>query len=160
MQESLAVAAILAYAGTMRATALALVAALALVLAAGAEAKVTAPRGDYTGPRDLFMRIANKRIEILAYNFPCKKRPGVRGRTSLNDIALRKTDEGYKFSTKVRGIVTYSDEHVDQNGFTSISGQFGPRGRKARGRFQSSTPRCGPTGKLKWSAERTPDESR
>jgi hypothetical protein len=160
MQGSLPVAPILAYAGDMRAMALAMVTALAVAMTATAEAKVKAPEGDYTGPRKMFMRVTDKTIEIIAFNFPCKKHPKARGRTSLNDIALRKTDEGYKFSTKVFGIVTYSDEHVDQNGVTSISGQWGRKGGFVRGRFQSSTRYCGPTGKLDWKANRAKDQAR
>jgi hypothetical protein len=144
----------------MRATVPALVLALALALAASAEAKVRAPDGDYTGPRDMFLRVSEKRIEIMAFNFPCRKHPKAHGRTSLNDIALKKRDKGYKFSTKVYGIVSYSDEHVDQNGVTSINGQFGRKGGFVRGRFQSSTRYCGPTGKLDWKANRARSQAR
>lgn len=154
MQELLVVALILAYAGAMRAMALALVAALAVATAATAEAKVTAPDGDYTGPRQLFIRVSDKTIEIIAFNFPCKKHPKAHGRTSLNSIHLRRTDHGYKFSTKEHGIVTYSNDHVDQNGVTSISGQWGRKGGFVRGRFLSSTRYCGPTDKLEWKANR------
>jgi len=161
MHELLAVAPILAYAEVMRAMTLALVAALAVATAASAEAKVRAPEGDYTGPRKMFMRVTDKSIEILAFNFPCKKAPSkAHGRTSLNAIPLRKTDKGYKFSTKSYGIVSYSDDHVDQNGVTSISGQFGRKGGFGRGRFQSSTRYCGPTGKLDWKANRSQAEAR
>jgi hypothetical protein len=159
MRDSLAVAPILAYAGAMRTAALALVTALALALAGTAEAKVTAPEGDYTGPRKLFMRISGKKIEIIAFNFPCRKHPKAHGRTSLNSIALRRTDHGYKFSSKEHGIVTYSNDHVDQNGVTSIGGQFGRKGGFVRGRFLSSTRYCGPTGKLDWKANRS-DQAR
>jgi hypothetical protein len=138
----------------------AIAAVAALALPAGAGAKVKAPDGDYSGPRDLVMQISNKTIDILAYNFPCKRHPGVKGRTSLNSIPLRKSSEGYKFSIKLYGIVSYSDGRPDQNGFTAISGQFGPKGRSADGRFQTSTRRCGPTGKLKWSAERVQSQAR
>jgi hypothetical protein len=144
----------------MRAMALALVAALAVAMTASAEAKVKAPDGDYTGPRQLFMRVSDKTIEVMAFNFPCRKHPKAKGRTSLNAIALRKTSKGYKFSTKQYGIVTYSNDHVDQNGYTSISGQWGRKGGFVRGRFQSSTPYCGPTGKLDWKANRAPSQAR
>lgn len=150
----------LAYPGAMRAMALALVASLMLALVAGAEAKVRAPKGDYTGPRQLFMRVSDKTIDIIAFNFPCNKHPGVRGRTSLNAIPLRRTDDGYKFSTKQFGIVTYSNNRPDQNGVTSISGQWGRKGGFVRGRFQSSTRYCGPTGKLEWKANRSTDGAR
>jgi hypothetical protein len=144
----------------MRKPTAALVATLALASPAGAAAKVRAPDGDYAGPRNLVMQISGKNIEIVAFDFPCRQAPKAHGRTSLNDIALEKTHRGYKFSTRVRGIVTYSDEHADQNGTISISGQFGRKGKSVRGRFQASTPRCGPTGKLNWSAERSPAGSR
>jgi hypothetical protein len=144
----------------MRGIALALVASLAVALPATAVAKVTAPNGDYTGPRNLFMRISGKRIEILAFNFPCHKHPKSHGRTSLDDIPLKKRDQGYKFSIKAYGLVTYSNNHVDENGVTSISGQFGRKGKSVHGRFQSSTRHCGATGKLNWSAERSAGQAR
>jgi hypothetical protein len=56
--------------------------------------------------------------------------------------------------------VTFSDDHVDENGFTSIGGRFGRRGKSAHGRFATSVRHCGPTGKLKWSAERTQGQAR
>lgn len=135
----------------------AVLAVLALAAPAGAAAKVKAPNGSYAGPRDLVMQVSGKTIDLLAFDFPCKRHPKGHGRTSLNSIPLRKSSEGYKFSIKLHGIVTYSDEHVDENGFTAISGQFGRRGRTAKGRFMESTRHCGKTGKLKWSAERVQD---
>lgn len=147
-------------AGVIRASALALVAALAVALAATAEAKVRAPDGEYTGPRNLVMSVSGKTIDIIAFNFPCRKHPNAHGRTSLNSIALRKTDHGYKFSTKQFGIVSYSNDHVDQNGVTSISGQWGRKGGFVRGRFLSSTPYCGATDKLDWKANRAKDQAR
>jgi hypothetical protein len=137
----------------------ALLAILALALPAGAAAKVKAPNGEYSGPRDLVMQVSGKTIDILAFNFPCKKHPGTHGRTSLNQIPLRKTSKGYKFSIKLHGIVSFSDGHVDENGITSIGGQFGRKGKSVHGRFAESVRHCGPTGKLKWSAERV-DNSR
>jgi hypothetical protein len=139
---------------------LAVAAIVTLAMAASAGAKVRAPKGDYTGPRDLVMRISDKTIEIIAFDFPCSKHPQAHGRTSLNSIALRKTDEGYKFSTRQFGLVSYSNEHVDQNGVTSISGQFGRKGGFVKGRFLSSTRYCRSTGKLDWKANRTKGEGR
>jgi hypothetical protein len=130
---------------------------LALALPAGAGAKVKAPNGDYSGPRELVMQVSDKKIDIIAFNFPCRKHPKLHGRTSLNEIPLRKTSKGYKFSIKLFGIVSYSDGKADENGFTSIWGQFGRKGKSVHGRFQTSTRRCGPTGKLKWKAERESD---
>src|SRR4051794_33752979 len=123
---------------------LALAAVVALAVPTAAGAKVKAPKGDYAGPRDLVMQISDKTINILAFNFPCKRHHGKKGRTSLNDIPLRKSSEGYKFSIKLRGIVTYSDDHVDENGTFAISGQFGRKGKSADGRFMASSRRCGP----------------
>jgi hypothetical protein len=144
----------------MRKTAPVVVAILVLVLPAAAAAKVKAPEGSYAGPRDLVMQISDKTIDILAFNFPCKKHPKSHGRTSLNSIPLRKASEGYKFSIKLRGIVTFSDGRADENGTFAISGQFGRRGRSAHGRFMASVRHCGPTGKLKWSAERVEGRAR
>jgi hypothetical protein len=133
---------------------------LALLLPAGAGAKVRAPKGDYTGPRDLFMRISDKTIEIAGFNFPCPKHPKAHGRTSLTSIPLKKTDKGYKLSSKEYGIVSYSNNSPDQNGVTSISGQFGPRGGFVRGRFLTTTRYCGATDKLDWKANRTKGQAR
>jgi hypothetical protein len=149
----------MSYAQFMRAVAAAL-AAVALAVPAAAAAKVTAPDGDYTGPRHFFMRASGDSIEILAFDFPCHKHPKAHGRTSLNDIPLKKRRDGYKFSIKAYGLVGYSNKHVEENGVTSISGQFGRKGKSAHGRFQSSTRYCGATGKLNWSAELSASQAR
>lgn len=135
-----------------KAALVALVATLGLALPAAAdEQKVKVPRsGTWTGPRKAVMIVSGKSIDLLAFNFPCRK---TKGRTSLNDIALRKTSEGYKFSVSVHGNVSYQDEHVDQNGVISMSGQFNRRGTKVAGRFRVTTKHCGDTGKLDWSAK-------
>jgi hypothetical protein len=131
-------------------------AALGLVPAAGASAwetsggggqtpkPVKAPKDgaeyDGTSPR-IQIAISGKSIQIFAFRFPCNQ---VKGNTSLQDIALKKTDKGYKFSIAASGIVTYSDSetHPDQNGAISIDGRFGRLAKTVAGHFRVRTPRC------------------
>jgi carbon monoxide dehydrogenase subunit G len=49
--------------------------------------------------------------------------------------------------------VTYQDDHPDQNGAVSMSGQFNRKGTTVEGRFRVTTKHCGDTGKLIWSAK-------
>ena len=111
---------------------------------------VKAPDGTYSGGRHhVFMSVSGKTIDLMAFDFPCH---GVKGRTSIDDIALRKSSKGYKFSTKVHSSASYSDGRPDQNGVFAISGQFTRRAKSVSGRFQAYTRRCGATGKRDWSA--------
>ena len=131
---------------------LVLATAAGLPAAAGAEESVKPPKeGQYEGKRNFVMVVSGKNIEIVAFDFPCH---GAKGRISLNDIDLRKSKKGYKFSVEAHGNVTYNDDHVDENGAVGISGQWNRKGRKPHGRLQVITPRCGNTGKLDWSARR------
>jgi hypothetical protein len=135
------------------------VAAVAAPTAAGAaQHRVKAPDGEYGGPHKLFMSVSAKTIDVLALNFPCGPGKG-KGRMSLDDIALRKTSRGYKFSIKAHGIVGYSDGHPEENGVMSISGQFTRRAKSASGRYQAWSRRCGASGKLDWRAERESSQS-
>jgi hypothetical protein len=132
-----------------------LAAALALTFpAAASDQKVKVPKdGTWTGSRKTVMSVSGKSIDLLAFNFPCRK---TKGRTSLNAIALKRTDEGYKFRIRAHGNVSYQNEHRDQNGAVSMSGQFNRKGTKVTGHFQVSTRYCGSTAKLDWSAKYAP----
>jgi hypothetical protein len=132
-------------------------AAPAALPAAAPATSVKAPRdGQYEGKRNFFMLVSGKNVDIVAFDFPCGK---AKGRISLNDIDLRKTKKGYKFSVEAHGNVTYSDNHPDENAASGISGQFNRKGRKPHGRLQAISPRCGNTGKLDWKASRTSSSS-
>src|SRR3712207_3441315 len=133
----------------MRRLVLTLAAAVALSLSACTDPDLRTPTGDFTGPRGLTMRVTGRTIELLAFDFPCRN---TRGRTSLNGIALEKTSNAYEFSIKARGIVSYRDGKPDDNGLTSISGEFSENGRSADGRLQVTTKRCGTTRELDWRA--------
>jgi hypothetical protein len=128
---------------------LTLVAAAALWLAACTDEDVKTPTGDFTGKRNLVMRVSGRSIELAAFDFPCR---GTTGRTSLNGIALEKTSDDLEFSTTVRGIVSYKDGAPDENGVTKISGQFDPDGKSASGTYQVTTKRCGQSREIDWRA--------
>jgi hypothetical protein len=136
--------------------ALAAIAAPAVTGAATAAApKVTAPKsGQYNGhPRgkDLTLYISGKSIQLAAFSFKCAD---TSGRTSLNDISLKKTSKGYKFGLNANGSITFADDRPDENGKVSISGRFTRSGKKVTGVFRVRSPRCHDTGSIKWSARR------
>jgi hypothetical protein len=135
--------------------------ALALVMAgpvAVGDAKrprVKAPKSgsEYRGPeRNVFLRISGKSVEIIGFDFPCA---GASGRTSLNELRLKRTKGGYRFDIDAHGSAGYSDGYPDQNGKVHIGGRFTRDARKVRGHFRVRTPRCGDTGRLKWRAAKS-----
>jgi hypothetical protein len=122
--------------------------------AARTAAKVTAPKSGsmYHGrPGKLQIYISGKTIQIVAFQFQCKKTTGA---TSLSDIKLTKSRRGYRFGIKAHGIVTYRDDHADENGTISISGRFSRTAKSAGGSLRVRTPRCGDTGTIEWRAKR------
>jgi hypothetical protein len=122
---------------------------------AAAVSKVKAPKsGQYNGhPRgkDLTLYVSGKSIQLAAFSFKCA---ATSGRTSLNEIVLKKTSKGYKFGLNAHGNITFADEQPDENGKVSISGRFTLSGKKATGVFRVRSPRCHDTGSIKWSARR------
>jgi hypothetical protein len=133
----------------------ALAASVALVPAAGAASgKVRAPRsGQYHGtPRGnpLSLYVSGKSLELVALSFKCGQTVGS---TSLNDIDLKKTRKGYRFSIAAHGNISFADEQPDENGAVSISGRFARDGKTARGVFRVKSHRCH-TGSIKWTARR------
>lgn len=134
------------------ATALALVplTATATGVAAG---KVKAPRsGTYTGyPGGMTLYISGNSVSLAAFSFKCGQ---AHGRTSLNDMRIKKTRKGYAFSLKAHGNVTYSDDHPDENAAVTMSGRFSKTGKSVVGLFRVKSPRCGSTGDVKWRAFR------
>jgi hypothetical protein len=148
-----------------RRTTRALAAVLALTLAAtAAEAQTTTVRAPKSGstytsgpPSDVFMRISGRSVEIVSLSFPCKGE--VRGRASLNDFRLKRTDRGYRFNADANSIVSYSDEEPEQNGKVHISGRFALDAKSVRGHIRVRTKRCGDTGHLKWRAKKSSTQS-
>ncbi len=132
-------------------------ASLALVPAAGAvtHAKPKAPKsGQYNGsPRgkDLTLFVSGKSVQLAAFSFKCADTVG---RTSLDDIPLKKTKKGYKFGLDAHGSITFADGNPDENGAVVISGRFTLDGKAAKGVFRVKSHRCHDTGSIKWRAKR------
>jgi hypothetical protein len=101
----------------------------------------------------MFILISDKEIALLSVKFPCRDHD-TKGTTSLNDIPLRKTKRGYKFSIEAHGNATYDDGHPDQNVAIGISGQFTRDAKRVSGRYVVHSAYCGSTGKLDWRAKR------
>jgi hypothetical protein len=136
-----------------RAAALALtLTALAGTAVADEPKKVKAPKGEYSGKK-VFILVSDKEIALLSVRFPCA-RHDTKGATSLNDVPLKKTKRGYKFSIDAHGSASYEDGHPDENVAVAVSGQFTRDAKKVRGRFSVHSPYCGSTGKIKWRATR------
>jgi hypothetical protein len=140
--------------------ALALVPVAALPATAAAKHKhhVKTPKsGKYSGfagaGRPLTLYISGKTVQLVSFRFACGS---AHGTTNLNDIPLKKTKKGYKFSISAHGLVTYSDSntHPDENGAIFIKGRFTRSGKNPKGVLRVKTPRCGSTGDVQWSAKR------
>jgi hypothetical protein len=142
---------------TRVARAAALSAALVLALstvASGATQTVRPPRSGsvYHGAaHHVDLQISGRSIAIIAFSFRCD---GTKGRISLNDLRLKRSRLGYGFYAVVHGNVTFSDGKPDENGEVHIRGRFTPNAKSVRGRFRVVSPRCGNTGRLRWSATR------
>ncbi|HEX6388710.1 MAG TPA: hypothetical protein VFZ89_04680 [Solirubrobacteraceae bacterium] len=114
-------------------------------------AALRTPRGRYK--RGSFLMIVSGRsIQIAAFDFTCR---GTRGRTSLNDIAIRKERGRWRFSERMGASVSYADGRPDENAWVRFSGRFSPTAVEAAGSFEVSTPRCGRVGPRTWSARRS-----
>jgi hypothetical protein len=128
---------------------------LAPLAAEAAKTNVHAPKsGTYDGGTEqhkpITLYISGKSIDLAAFSFKCT---GTGGRTSLNDIRLVKAKNGYKFSLKAHGSITFSDEQPDENGKVDIAGRFTKSGKKATGTFRVRSSRC-QTGSVDWSVRR------
>jgi hypothetical protein len=138
--------------------ALALAPFAALPAAAGAAKHRKAPKAGahyagHTGDGGEFtLDVADKKtVKIVAFQFDCGN---VTGRTSLQDIPIKKTKKGYKFRIEAYGIVTYSDEKQDENGKIDVSGKFSKGAKQVTGQLRVRPPRCHDTGKIHWTAHR------
>jgi hypothetical protein len=126
----------------------------AAAAAAASAAKVKPPKSGskFTGrPGGITVYISGRSIQLVAFSFKCR---ATSGSTSLSSIPLHKTKRGYRFGIHANGIVTYADDHADQNGAISISGRFSRTGKSVAGTLRVKTPRCGSTGDVKWRAAR------
>jgi len=117
----------------------------------GSKRKVKAPKSgsQYDGNHKLVMYISGKSIELVAFDFRCGN---TTGRTSLDDIPLRKTKKGYRFGVKAHGSISFADGSPDENGAVNISGRFGRRAKTVAGHFRVKSPSCGDRGSVKWHA--------
>jgi hypothetical protein len=138
---------------------LALAAMPALEAAAGQSRPpaVNAPKsGIYRGTagvrRNLMLWVSGRDISIVAFDFTCGQ---VVGRTSLNDLPLRRTPLGYRFIVRAHGSVTFSDGQPDQNAPVYIQGRFTRSGRTVSGTLRVRPPRCRNTCLVRWSARRS-----
>jgi hypothetical protein len=127
--------------------------------AAVAQAKIVAPKsgasyiGTYASSGRVEIAVATpKSLRYIALRFPCKGT--VTGATTLQDINVKKTKAGYRFSILTYGGVTYSDDQRSDNAKVIIAGTFNRTGKRVTGTVRVSSPRCGNTGLKKWSAKR------
>jgi hypothetical protein len=137
------------------AAALALSAALVPLAADAAKSSIHAPKsGTYDGGtqqhKPITLYISGKSIDLAAFSFKCT---GTEGRTSLNAIKLVKGKNGWKFSLKAHGNISFKDEQPDENGKVDIAGRFTRSGKKATGTLRVRSSRCH-TGTLDWVVRR------
>ena len=123
--------------------ALALATALTLLtlMVPGFAAGLTRPAGTYSGHAGTFnVQVAGKSLVLVAFGFKCR---GTTGRTSLNDIPIKRVRGRWRFSIRIFGSVTYGDDVPDENGRFRLTGAFTKNGRRLTARVVSVTPRCG-----------------
>jgi len=109
--------------------------------APGFAAGPTRPAGTYTGHAGTFsMQVAGRSIEIVGFNFKCR---GTTGRTSLNDVPIKRVRGRWRFSIRTFGNVTYGDDVPDENARVRFTGAFTKNGRRLTARVDAATPRCG-----------------
>jgi hypothetical protein len=138
-----------------RAVMVAMAFALVPLAADAATSGVKAPKGGtYDGGTEqhkpITLYISGKSIDLAAFSFKCT---GTGGRTSLNGIKLIKAKNGYKFSLKANGSISFADEQPDENGKVDIAGRFTKSGKRATGTLRVRSSRCH-TGTLDWRAKR------
>lgn len=135
-----------------RATLVAVVGAALLAPTALAQT-VQAPRSGSTykgSPGRVAIAISGDSMGLVAFGFRCRS---TTGRTSLNDVALKRTSKGYAFAARVSGNVTFADGRPDENAAIRLEGRFSRTARSVRGRFRVSSRRCR-TGYVDWTARR------
>ena len=127
---------------------------VAVPATAGAATTVKAPKGTYEGaaPADALLQASKKSIAIAALSFRCGSK--VYGRTSLNEIPVKKTDRGYRFSIVTKALASYTDES-NENVTVELSGRFALNAKSVSGRIRVKSKKCGDTGRVKWSAAKS-----
>lgn len=119
----------------------------ALAAPAGAATAVKRPSGKYNGATaqegNLVINISKNRkfVKLIGFQFYCDDQAS--GVTGLQNLKLKKTSKGYKFSGAASSAATYSDDAPAEDGTVRVSGRFSKNGKAATGKFSVSTPRCG-----------------
>ena len=127
-------------------------AALAVALpAAGAQAPKR-PSGTYeSGGGKVMLSVSGNEIVVAALDFRCRS---TTGRISVNDVAITRRRGRFRFSTRTFSNATYRDDHPDENARVRLSGRFSPTARVVVGTLVVTSPHCGRTRELSWSATR------
>jgi hypothetical protein len=116
--------------------------------------KVPSSGAKYTGVSDDRQKVSlfpsGKAVQIVAFDFVCVGK--VVGSTSLEAIKLTRTDNGYRFSIRAHGIVSYKDGKPDENAAISLSGRFSRSAKSVTGRLRVRSPRCRSTSFHDWHA--------
>ena len=123
--------------------ALALATALTLLslMVPGFAGALTRPTGTYSGHAGTFnVLVAGKSLVLVAFDFKCR---GTTGRTSLNDIPIKRVRGRWRFSIRMFGSVTYRDDVPDENARFRLRGAFTKNGRRLTAKVDIVTPRCG-----------------
>ena len=115
-------------------------------------AAVERPQGNYTARAGRFLvSVSGRAIDLAAFDFGCRE---TTGRTTLTNIRIRRTRGRWRFFIATYGNVTYSDDHPDENARVRFSGTFSRNAERVTGRLVVSSPHCGSTGTVEWSARR------
>jgi hypothetical protein len=109
------------------------------------------PRGTYEGRSGVTLSVSGATISTAAFNFACRR---TTGRTTLNEIPLRRSRGRWRFSIRTFGSATYRDDHPDENVRVRFSGVFSRNEARVTGTFVVRSPHCGSTGEVQWSARR------
>lgn len=97
------------------------------------------------------LSISGKSIQLAFIEFKCG---ATTGKTNLNAIKLKKTSNGYGFTIKTHGNVTYSDDQPDENAAVKLSGKFSRDAKTVKGIYRVTSPRCGSSGDVHWKGSR------
>jgi hypothetical protein len=76
----------------------------------------------------------------------------VHQRVTVRRLKVRRTRRGYTFAVRGRRSIGFNDRHPPERGRVEFTGRFTRKGTKARGRVRLKSPRCGGSGRPRWSA--------
>jgi hypothetical protein len=134
-----------------RAAAAGLLLALAAAAPAGGAVKAPPSGSRYEGfPGGIVLVTSGRSIQLAAFSFRCDS---TRGRTSLNDVRLRRTRRGYRFEIRTFGSVSFEDGRPDENAQVRFRGRFSRSAKSVRGAFRVTSASCR-SGIVEWTALR------